>query len=94
MLGLHWGAKMNKRLVICSLVALGIGFVLGIIYERPKPTDRSLDSSLLFTLWSRHALGIQSDGSLWAWGGNDDGQLGNSTTLGSKVPVRVGVDCD
>jgi len=33
---------------------------------------------------------IRADGTLWAWGRNDMGQLGNGTTTNSNVPVRVG----
>lgn len=32
---------------------------------------------------------VRSDGTLWAWGDNDNGQLGNGTTSSSDVPVRV-----
>jgi len=38
------------------------------------------------------SIGIQTNGSLWAWGLNDRGQLGiNSVTL-QRIPVRVGTD--
>lgn len=33
---------------------------------------------------------IRTDGTLWAWGSNNLGQLGDGTGLDSKVPVRVG----
>jgi alpha-tubulin suppressor-like RCC1 family protein len=40
----------------------------------------------------RHAAGIKTDGSLWTWGRNDDGQLGDGTTENRSTPVRVGSD--
>ncbi len=36
-----------------------------------------------------HSLAVKSDGSVWAWGLNDSGQLGNGTTISSSVPVHV-----
>jgi hypothetical protein len=37
-----------------------------------------------------HALAIKIDGSLWAWGANDQGQLGDGTTQARSMPVAVG----
>jgi alpha-tubulin suppressor-like RCC1 family protein len=34
---------------------------------------------------------ILADGSVWAWGDNDRGQLGNGTKVSSDLPVRVKV---
>lgn len=36
-----------------------------------------------------HALAVRQDGTVWAWGGNDNGQLGNGTTTASLVPIPV-----
>ncbi|GEM_PF-2119620 len=41
-----------------------------------------------------HTLAIQSNGTLWAWGSNQFGQLGNGTTTGGTSPVQVGTDTD
>lgn len=39
-----------------------------------------------------HYLGIKADGTLWAWGQNSYGQLGDGTTTNRTDPVRIGVD--
>lgn len=36
-----------------------------------------------------HSLAVLSDGSLWAWGLNNHGQLGDGTTANRIQPVRV-----
>ena len=37
-----------------------------------------------------YSLALKSDGTVWAWGENNDGQLGNGNTTNSSVPVQVG----
>ena len=41
---------------------------------------------------SSHAFGIKSNGSLWAWGRNRTGMLGDGTTIPRYTPVQIG-DC-
>ncbi|BDR54017.1 hypothetical protein KIMH_01280 [Bombiscardovia apis] len=56
------------------------------ISVNPKTT------SLRFTQISAgtwHTLAIGSDGNTYAWGGNDYGQLGNTTTDQKTLPTRV-----
>ncbi|MGH9306998.1 MAG: hypothetical protein ACRD0I_08990, partial [Acidimicrobiales bacterium] len=36
-----------------------------------------------------HALALDGSGSVFAWGDNSDGQLGNGSLTDSHVPVRV-----
>lgn len=36
-----------------------------------------------------HSVAIGNNGSLWAWGGNASGQLGNGTTTASTTPVQI-----
>jgi alpha-tubulin suppressor-like RCC1 family protein len=41
-----------------------------------------------------HTVAIKSDGTLWAWGNNDYGQLGDGTTTNKSVPTQIGTDTD
>ncbi|MDH5720563.1 MAG: DUF4215 domain-containing protein [Spirochaetia bacterium] len=37
-----------------------------------------------------HTVAVKTDGTLWAWGKNDNGQLGDGTTTNSLVPKFIG----
>lgn len=41
-----------------------------------------------------HALALKEDGTLWAWGANRSGQLGNGTIVDSNAPIQIGTDTD
>ena len=39
-----------------------------------------------------HTVAIKKDGTLWAWGANHSGELGNGTNESSYTPVQVGAE--
>lgn len=41
------------------------------------------------TAGQNHSLALKSDGTLWAWGLNSEGQLGTGNTVSSATPVQV-----
>jgi len=53
-----------------------------------KRTDGGLGAGGAARLWV-HSVAITSDGSLWAWGDNNAGQLGDGTLVNKRSPVRV-----
>ena len=37
----------------------------------------------------KHTLGVKNDGTLWAWGTNTNGQVGDGTTITRLSPVQI-----
>jgi alpha-tubulin suppressor-like RCC1 family protein len=40
----------------------------------------------------QHTVAVRTDGTLWAWGSNFDGQLGDGTTTNRHFPIQVGTN--
>ena len=36
-----------------------------------------------------HNIALKSDGTVWPWGFNENGQLGNNNTFNQNTPVQV-----
>jgi alpha-tubulin suppressor-like RCC1 family protein len=57
--------------------------------NRSSPTQVGTDTN-----WSKldvgFGLAIKTDGTLWAWGSNNNGQLGLNDSIGRSSPVQVG----
>ena len=48
-----------------------------------------LDGVVKIAASNEHVVVLKSDGTVWAWGRNLSGQLGNGTSIDSNVPVQV-----
>ena len=92
----------EHNLVLCSdgtLAAWGSngGGQLGNGTTNPSSVPVAVDQTgvlagktiIAFTAGGNHSQALCSDGTLAAWGGNGNGQLGDSTTAESHVPVAV-----
>jgi alpha-tubulin suppressor-like RCC1 family protein len=66
---------------------VGNGSVGGV---RPSPVQvTGLTGVTKIAAGGGFSLALRSDGTVWAWGYNGDGELGNGTTASSPVPVKV-----
>lgn len=83
-------------LAIFALVLLGIAAPAN---AAPAPTGGSTSGGTSVTVQGirfikidsgeNHTVGLTSEGTVYAWGRNDLGQLGNGTTSNSNTPVQV-----
>jgi alpha-tubulin suppressor-like RCC1 family protein len=66
------------------MLAMLIGLVLGAFEVREASAQNSQIAE--GAMWSAV---IKNDGTVWTWGSNGSGQLGNGTMIDSAVPVQV-----
>jgi alpha-tubulin suppressor-like RCC1 family protein len=45
-----------------------------------------------FACGSSHVIALKTDGAVWSWGNNTNGQLGNGTTTQARNPVQVKIN--
>jgi len=61
----------------------------------PSPVRIGTDTNwAAVSAGSVHVIAIREDGSLWAWGFNENGRLGDGTSATRLSPVRIGTDMD
>lgn len=67
---------------------LGTGTTATTAYSRPVQVP-GLTGVTQISAGGNFVLALRSDGTVWAWGANDYGELGDGTTFDSSVPVQV-----
>jgi len=81
----RWGANTHGQ--------LGNGTVGG-MFISPVVLGPATWSAISVGSDGTFVCGIQTDGTLWCWGNNVRGQVGDGTTTDRSVPTQVGTDHD
>jgi len=67
----------------------------GTMEDRLTPTPVATGSSKTWAKVSAgaiHTVAVATDGTLWAWGDNDNGQVGDGTAINRTMPTPIGVN--
>ncbi|WP_083770243.1 RCC1 domain-containing protein [Citrifermentans bemidjiense] len=67
-----------------------VGFAVVTFVVDTTPPQQTVFSKV--SAGTRHTIALKSDGTLWSWGYNAFGQLGDGTTVNRYVPVQIGDD--
>jgi hypothetical protein len=55
----------------------------------PVPATVALTTIAAIAAGARHTCAALDDGSVWCWGGNEQGQLGSAPSMGTSSPTEV-----
>jgi alpha-tubulin suppressor-like RCC1 family protein len=80
-----WGNNVNGGLGLGDAVSRSSPVQVGTLTNWANFADAASSSVITY-----HALAIKTDGTLWAWGRNVEGQLGLNNALNISSPVQVG----
>lgn len=67
---------------------LGLGYIDSSIHYIPEQVI-VLDNIIAIASGHRHSIALWDDGTVWTWGENENGQLGNGGTADSHTPLQV-----
>src|SRR3990172_6036786 len=71
-----------------SLIGL-LGIVFSIVMLITAHTASWASTTPMVAGGADHTIALKSDGTVWAWGENGSGRLGDGTTSSSRTPVQV-----
>jgi len=81
-----------------GLLPLGLGLALTFAScgkdDEPERKLRDSEAPVWLAAASDHTCAIRSDRTLWCWGANEHGQLGDGSTTARERPGQVGTDGD
>ena len=81
--------KFTKRDISYALIfAMMIGLV-PFLSMTEVLANTTFTTAPMISAGGSHIVALKSDGTVWAWGHNEQGQLGDGTTTNRSTPVQV-----
>ena len=74
--------------VLCVIIAAMLLLPLASASASP-PVWVAVNGAYTVSMGNEHIMVVASDGTLWAWGGNTFGQLGDGSTNGSYAAIKI-----
>jgi alpha-tubulin suppressor-like RCC1 family protein len=88
--GTVWSWGSNSLGQLGNGTSLGAGYGTAVPLQVKDATGTStLVNIVAVSAGDTHALALQNDGTLWAWGNNGNGRLGDGSTSFKVLPVQV-----
>ena len=72
----------------------GTGYTSATINTSFTVSGESYDKIAAISAGHAHSVALKTDGSLWAWGNNSSGGLGDGTNIQRGTPVQIGANKD
>ncbi|QKG51405.1 hypothetical protein GKZ67_00900 [Hymenobacter sp. BRD67] len=85
----YWLVATLRQVFLGRPVGLVVLLLVSLVSQAGLPSARRLPPNGQLAAGSAHSLLVRPDGSLYAWGANGSGQLGNGSTSSSSTPVAV-----
>jgi alpha-tubulin suppressor-like RCC1 family protein len=82
-----WGSNLYGALGINNRQARLVGYPMS-VSDPSDPSGQLSNVIAIGTGWDS-SYAIKADGTVWAWGSNSYGQLGDGTTTTQYTPVQV-----
>ena len=79
---------MKMKKIISFALAIILTFALAPVMATKSDSTQS-DYFVAVSAGGNHSMAIKSDGSLWVWGKNARGQLGDGTTIDRVTPIKI-----
>jgi hypothetical protein len=100
-----WGRNVNGQLgngTFAPQAGSGVGSAIPVQVVEPGDSSGHLTGVAAVAGGAKHSLALKGDGTVWAWGGNDYGQVGNGQSglqapgsgRGGNPPLGAGGDAD
>lgn len=89
--GLSLHSKQKRLFILATPIFASFLIVFGAIYYflNSNQANALVTKAIYISAGSYHSIAVNSNGDLYSWGWNGQGQLGNGTNTDSNVPLPV-----